>query len=113
MLIMNQLCLSLVTMFTVGYGDAYPVTPAGKALASIASIVGLLVVSLPVAIIGSRFQDTYSEMIEENKRKGSFENKQMKYKINHVKSMRKAKGFAKDDRFTEDDLMHISAMTKI
>lgn len=40
---------------TVGYGDAVPVTSAGKAVAGIEMLASLLVLALPIAIIGTNF----------------------------------------------------------
>ena len=40
---------------TVGYGDAYPITPVGKLFASILNIVGIGVIALPAGIISAGF----------------------------------------------------------
>ena len=42
-------------MMTVGYGDAVPVTTAGKAVAGVEMLASLLVLALPIAVIGTNF----------------------------------------------------------
>jgi hypothetical protein len=42
------------TITTVGYGDFYPTTAAGKIVASITALVGVVFISLPITIIGAR-----------------------------------------------------------
>lgn len=51
---------AIVTMTTVGYGDAVPVTPVGKFIAAVAMLTGVLVVALPVTIVGSNFTEVYT-----------------------------------------------------
>lgn len=46
---------SIVTLTTVGYGDVYPITGAGRLLAAIISVFGIGMVALPAGIIGSGF----------------------------------------------------------
>jgi voltage-gated potassium channel len=46
---------AMITLTTVGYGDLVPVTPAGKVLASVTAIAGLVMLALPVGIIASAF----------------------------------------------------------
>ncbi len=55
---------AVATLTTVGYGDIYPITGAGKILASIIAITGIGLVALPTGIISSGFMD------EIKKRKG-------------------------------------------
>eukprot|EP00392_Amoebophrya_sp_AT5.2_P008628 g8656.t1 len=52
---------SIVTMTTVGYGDRVPVTVWGKAVAMFTMLSGILVISMPAAIIGSKFQEVLEE----------------------------------------------------
>ena len=47
---------SVATLTTVGYGDTYPVTPLGKALAAIIALVGVAMVALPAGILATAFQ---------------------------------------------------------
>ncbi|MFC1489671.1 potassium channel family protein [Candidatus Latescibacterota bacterium] len=49
------------TLTTVGYGDAYPVTSAGKFFASIIAFLGIGLFALPTAIIGSGFMEVMSK----------------------------------------------------
>lgn len=42
---------SAITLMTVGYGDFYPVTVVGKALAIMSSFLGVMVFALPTGII--------------------------------------------------------------
>jgi hypothetical protein len=50
---------SLVTMTSVGYGEVYPRTAAGKCVGFVAMLVGMVLIALPVAIVGQKFQDVY------------------------------------------------------
>lgn len=46
---------AVTTLTTVGYGDAVPVTPAGKLLAGITMVIGFTMFALPVGIIATAF----------------------------------------------------------
>jgi len=46
---------AIITLTTVGYGDTYPITAAGRLLASVTAILGLGIFALPVGIIASAF----------------------------------------------------------
>ena len=48
---------AIVTLTTVGYGDVTPVTAAGKIFATLITIVGVGLVSLPAGIIASGFTE--------------------------------------------------------
>ena len=52
-------CRAIATLTTVGYGDAVPVTTAGKLLSPLAMLSGLLVLAMPLGIIGENLMDTY------------------------------------------------------
>ena len=47
----------VATITTIGYGDIYPVTPWGKALAAVIAVVGIGLFALPTAILGSAFME--------------------------------------------------------
>jgi voltage-gated potassium channel len=46
---------AVITLTTVGYGDAVPVTPLGKIIAGLTAITGLVMLALPVGIVASAF----------------------------------------------------------
>lgn len=49
----------IVTMTTVGFGDVYPKTGAGRLVGMSAMLTGILLIALPVAIVGRQFQEVY------------------------------------------------------
>jgi len=46
-----------VSLTTVGYGDIYPVTTAGRAVTMLSSLVGVAIVALPSGIITAGYMD--------------------------------------------------------
>lgn len=46
---------AIVTLTTVGYGDAYPVTVAGKIIGGLVAVVGIGSFAIPTAILGAAF----------------------------------------------------------
>lgn len=55
---------TMVTLATVGYGDAIPITPWGKLFGGIIMLVGVGLVALPAGILASAF----SEQLHKNKK---------------------------------------------
>ena len=52
---------SVSAIFTVGYGDIYPVTPLGQVLAIIISFLGVGLVAIPTGIISAGFVEQYQK----------------------------------------------------
>ena len=52
---------AVATLTTVGYGDVYPVTAAGKFISGIIALMGVGLVALPTGILSSAFMDKVSE----------------------------------------------------
>lgn len=50
------------TLLTVGYGDIYPVTAAGKALGIIIAFLGVGMVAIPTGIISAAFVEQYARL---------------------------------------------------
>jgi voltage-gated potassium channel len=48
---------AMATLTTVGYGDAIPVTPAGKLFGSCITLIGVGMVALPAGILASGFSE--------------------------------------------------------
>jgi voltage-gated potassium channel len=48
---------AIITLTTVGYGDAAPATAIGRLIAGITAITGLVMLSLPVGIIATSFAE--------------------------------------------------------
>lgn len=48
---------AVATLTTVGYGDVYPITPAGKILGGVIALLGIGLVALPTGILSSAFVD--------------------------------------------------------
>lgn len=50
-----------VSLTTVGYGDIYPITTAGRIITMISSFFGIAVVALPAGIITAGYMDALNE----------------------------------------------------
>lgn len=48
---------AIITLTTVGYGDASPITPLGKILAAVVALGGIGLVAMPTGIIAAAFSD--------------------------------------------------------
>lgn len=59
---------SMSTILTVGYGDVYPITMAGRLMAIVIAFLGVGVVAIPTGIISAGFVEQYSNA--QNKSKG-------------------------------------------
>eukprot|EP00746_Dinoflagellata_sp_MGD_P166082 gnl/MRDRNA2_/MRDRNA2_95758_c0_seq1.p1 gnl/MRDRNA2_/MRDRNA2_95758_c0~~gnl/MRDRNA2_/MRDRNA2_95758_c0_seq1.p1 ORF type:complete len:512 (-),score=90.13 gnl/MRDRNA2_/MRDRNA2_95758_c0_seq1:28-1563(-) len=55
---------AIVTMTTVGFGEISPKTTQGKIVGIVTMLSGILLIALPVAIVGRKFQEVYDEFIE-------------------------------------------------
>ncbi|GMH65128.1 hypothetical protein TL16_g04122 [Triparma laevis f. inornata] len=53
---------SMVTMTTVGYGDNIPTTMFSRAVATMIMLFGALFLSMPVAIVGSEFNQAWEKL---------------------------------------------------
>ncbi len=61
--ILKSMWWAIVTLATVGYGDASPITPMGKLFGGIIMTVGIGLVALPAGLLASAF----SEQLHKNK----------------------------------------------
>lgn len=50
-----------VSLTTVGYGDLYPVSMIGRAIAMVSSLVGIAIIALPAGIITGGYIDVMRE----------------------------------------------------
>ena len=67
---------SIVTLTTVGYGDAFPITALGQTIAAIIAILGIGMFALPAGLLGAGFAEELEkrrtgEHASENKDEGS------------------------------------------
>lgn len=59
----------IVTIATIGYGDMVPITPLGKALGFVISLVGIGLFALPAGILASGFSEVLKEEEERKQQK--------------------------------------------
>lgn len=55
---------AIITVTTIGYGDAFPITTEGKVLGGFIAFLGVCVFALPVGIIGAGFVDEVQKRAE-------------------------------------------------
>lgn len=48
---------AIITLTTIGYGDVYPITPAGKLVAAMVAICGIGLIAMPTGILAAAFSD--------------------------------------------------------
>jgi voltage-gated potassium channel len=54
------------TVLTVGYGDIYPITIAGRVMATVIAFMGVLLVAIPTGIISAGFVEQYQNDSADN-----------------------------------------------
>jgi voltage-gated potassium channel len=52
---------SIVTLTTVGYGDVYPVTLAGRMLGGLTALAGIGLIAMPTGILAAAFSDAFQK----------------------------------------------------
>ena len=60
---------SVATIFTVGYGDVYPITMIGRLMGMCITFLGVGVVAIPTGIISAGFVEQYTKYQGENESK--------------------------------------------
>ena len=60
----------IVTLTTIGYGDTYPVTIAGKAIGAAVAVIGLAIYAIPLGIMASAFTEELRRQREEGAARG-------------------------------------------
>ena len=63
----------VISLTTVGYGDAYPITPIGKIIASLFSLLAVALVAIPTGLLASAFSREVSEKIDNQSEKNTKE----------------------------------------
>lgn len=58
----SALWWSVSTLLTVGYGDIYPITVLGKAMAIVIAFLGVGLVAIPTGIISAGFVEQYTKI---------------------------------------------------
>jgi len=53
---------ALATLTTVGYGDTYPITVAGKLFAGLATLTSIAIVAMPTGILAAAFSDAFQKL---------------------------------------------------
>jgi hypothetical protein len=60
---------AVVTTSTLGYGDLYATSVAGRAITCVTAYLGLLVVALPIGVVGGNFSIEYQKLLKKREKK--------------------------------------------
>jgi voltage-gated potassium channel len=52
---------SVITLTSVGYGDAAPITPLGKIVGGMVAILGVALIAIPTGILAAAFSDAFRQ----------------------------------------------------
>ena len=63
----RSLWWAVTTLTTIGYGDAYPVTPAGKIAASFLALASVGLIALPAGIMAGAMQEALAGRVREDR----------------------------------------------
>ena len=78
--VLGCLWWAVVTMTTIGYGDVYPITTAGKIIGSVMALLGIGLVAMPTGIISAGFLEKVNERREKKLKEKEAEEKAAKEK---------------------------------
>lgn len=56
---------AVITMTTIGYGDVYPITIAGKIVAALVAFAGIGLIAMPTGILAAAFSDALEQRRKE------------------------------------------------
>jgi len=59
----------VVTITTVGYGDVYPTSVAGKMIGTLMILAGVIVLAMPIGVVGANFSREYYRVVDDKKRR--------------------------------------------
>ena len=59
----DTIWMVIITMLTVGYGDFFPSTIQGRALAIMSAVIGVLLISMLIVTITNMISFTYNEKV--------------------------------------------------
>lgn len=61
---------AIVTLTTIGYGDAYPITPLGKVMAAVIALTGVMLIALPTGLFAASFTEGIQRHRDRSKGEG-------------------------------------------
>ena len=81
---LNAAYFLVITLTTIGYGDQIPATPPGKVVAVLIAFLGSFYMAMPLAIIGSKFEEAYKQRELEAVQKSQHRQDDLKDQLSHV-----------------------------
>lgn len=93
---------TIITSTTVGLGDLYPTSGAGRFLACVVALIGIATIALPITVIGNSFTQVYDKMLrikaERLNRKAAIKERKMILRA-RTSSMKNAYDTINNDQF--------------